>query len=219
MPPQEPGGANDDDGHEVRQGRQVVNPCGEPHAKKIDNGQHDDRGGGDQAALLELQMHTQDGVGPQHVIGRQCGHGLSQEKRDCDGHGCECCAVARREQHPAVQERGEASVRLAHEHVLTAGFGKHRAQFRAGEAGHERDAAGDHPKRQRNGGNRNCPHDIRGHDEDRRPDGARHHEHDRVEQSQPADQMHGSACGLRVRRSSSAHQSSRPVRAPIRIVF
>ena len=104
--------AHDDARHhdEVRDRREILQPCRELDAAHVHQRQRDDRGHGHQRTLIQLQVQAAEHAREEHMVRRQHGKGLAQEQRERDGDGRQSAAVARREQHPAIDERRKRAI-------------------------------------------------------------------------------------------------------------
>ena len=129
-------------------------------------------------------MQSEEAQRANHVFRVELRKGAAQKDRRADRHRRQCATVARGEQHPTVEEGCEVSVGFADEHILSAGLGIHRAEFGAGQARDQSDAADHDPQQQRHRRIRYGPEDVGGHDEYGRADGAADNDHYGVEQRQ-----------------------------------
>ena len=105
-----------------------------------------------------------------------------------DGERGDGAAICDREQHPAVKKRNQVAISFAQVNVLSAGVGKHGAEFGEGDAGAQRNHSTEYPHQKKQRRIRQRPGNIFGGKKNRRADDAAHQQQHGVEQTKPTDE-------------------------------
>src|ERR1700675_3151980 len=116
------------------------------------------------------------------------GNDVAHVSRRSDGERRDAAAIPYREQHPAVKKRNQIAVSFAEVNVLSAGVGKHGAEFGEGDAGAQRNYSAEHPHQEKQRRIRQRPGNIFGGKKNRRTDNAAHQQQYGIEQTQPPDE-------------------------------
>src|SRR6202795_5047825 len=116
------------------------------------------------------------------------GNDVAHVSRRSDGERRDAAAIPYREQHPAVKKRNQIAVSFAEVDVLSAGVGKHGAEFGEGDAGAQRNYSTEYPHQKKQSRVRQRPGNIFGGKKNGRTDDAAHQQEYGVKQTQPADE-------------------------------
>src|SRR5208337_4782545 len=123
-----------------------------------------------------------------HMLLRHPWNDVAHVGRGGDGEGGDGAAIGDCEQHPAVKKGDQVAVRFAQVNVLSAGVGKHRAEFGKGDAGAQRDHSTEDPHQKKQRRIRQRPGNILSGKKNRRADDAADQQQHGVEQTKPADE-------------------------------
>ena len=123
-----------------------------------------------------------------HMLLRHPGNDVAHVSRRRDREGGDGAAIGDREQHPAVKKRNQVAVGFAQVDVLSAGVGKHGAEFGKGDASAQRNHSPKDPHQEKQLRVRQRPGNILGGKKNRGADDAAYQQQYGVEQTKPTDE-------------------------------
>ncbi len=126
---------------ELRPRRNVLQQRSPAQAEDVDVGQDGDQHESDGVGAREWHAEQRE----DYVVLRNCGNDVAHVGGGGDGERGDGATVSDGEEHPSVKEGNQVAVGFTEVNVLSAGVGKHRAQFGEGNAGAERNQAAEDP--------------------------------------------------------------------------
>ena len=134
---------------ETEDGQEVLDDRAGADAEGVEEGQEEDRTGGDDLARREAVVQAEDLEAQENMAGREDRHERAEELRERDGQGGQPAAHDEAEKGPAEEEGRAGAVGLAEVDVLPPGLRVHRAELGEREGAAESDEAPGQPNGQK----------------------------------------------------------------------